>query len=63
MPILYCYFKTIINLTNWVLDFLTTVDGQNGDLNEKPMGRKLCPPMENVPQPINRINTSAVLHE
>lgn len=48
----------------FVIDFWTTVTyGQNGDTNERPMGRKLCPPMENVPQPINRVNTSAVIHK
>lgn len=52
-----------------VADILTTTttttayDQQNGDFNEKPAGRKLCPPMENVPQPINRVNTSTILQE
>jgi len=57
------FYLFLILLSFYVLDFWTTVYSQNGDSNEKSVGRKLCPPMENVPQPINRVNTSAILHE
>lgn len=47
-----------------VLDVWTTARGlQDGDSNEKQPARKLCPPMENVPQPINRVDTTSVINE
>ncbi|VVC30469.1 Hypothetical protein CINCED_3A013194 [Cinara cedri] len=53
--------KSVCILLFYILT--TTAYDQNGDFNERPTGRKLCPPMENIPQPINRVNTSAILQE
>ncbi|XP_050428799.1 xaa-Pro aminopeptidase ApepP-like [Adelges cooleyi] len=58
---MFITMRTVCSLVIFIL--CTWSYGHSGSANEKIMGRKLCPPMANVPQPVNRVNTSKILEQ